>query len=128
MFPQNWNRNREKAAAVKMKHTFKIESPPSVLFKGSTKNSCNSLWISNWQKIFITWKLFEYGVFSGPYFHAFELNTGKYGPEKTPYLDTSHAVIIMRKIWVGFKVKIQTINSMLYFKKDVYNITSYKFS
>ena len=27
------------------------------------------------------------GVFSGP-------NTGKYGPEKTPYLDTFHAVII----------------------------------
>ena len=27
----------------------------------------------------------KYGVFSGP-------NTGKYGPEKTPYLDTFHAV------------------------------------
>ena len=47
----------------------------------------------------------KYGVFSGPHFAAFQLNTrdtkylslfspnaGKYGPEKTPYLDTFHAV------------------------------------
>ena len=27
------------------------------------------------------------GVLSGPYFPVFGLNTGKYGPEKTPYLD-----------------------------------------
>ena len=32
------------------------------------------------------WKVFIYGS-SGP-------NTGKYGPEKTPYLDTFHAVIL----------------------------------
>ena len=31
--------------------------------------------------------------FSGPCFPVFELNTGKYGPEKTPYLDTFHAVM-----------------------------------
>ena len=30
--------------------------------------------------------MFKYGVFSGP-------NTGKYGQEKTPYLDTFHAVV-----------------------------------
>ena len=29
----------------------------------------------------------KYGVFSGP-------NTGKYGPEKTPYLDTFQAVMV----------------------------------
>ena len=34
----------------------------------------------------------KYGVISGPYFPAFGLNTGKYGPEITPYLDTFHAV------------------------------------
>ena len=44
----------------------------------------------------------KYGVFSAPYFPAFGLNAeylsafspnaGKYGPEKTPYLDTFHAV------------------------------------
>ena len=34
----------------------------------------------------------KYGAFSGPYFPVFGLNTEKYGPEKTPYLDTFHAV------------------------------------
>ena len=38
------------------------------------------------------WKVSKYGVFSGPYFPVFGLNTGKYGPEKTPYLDTFHAI------------------------------------
>ena len=37
----------------------------------------------------------KYGVFSGPYFPVFSPNTGKYGPEKTPYLDTFHAVTII---------------------------------
>ena len=31
------------------------------------------------------WKMSKYGVFSGTYFPVF-------GPEKTPYLDTFHAV------------------------------------
>ena len=31
------------------------------------------------------WKVSKYGVFSGP-------NTGKYGSEKIPYLDTFHPV------------------------------------
>ena len=31
-------------------------------------------------------KTLKYGVFSGPYFPVF-------GPEKTPYLDTFHAVL-----------------------------------
>ena len=35
----------------------------------------------------------KYGVFSGPYFPVFRPNTRKYGPEKTPYLYTFHAVI-----------------------------------
>ena len=30
--------------------------------------------------------MLKYGVFSGPYLLVFELNTGKYGPEKIPYL------------------------------------------
>ena len=50
-------------------------------------------------------KVFKYGVYSGPYFPVFGLNTDmysvnlrfqseyrKYLPEKTPYLDTFHAV------------------------------------
>ena len=32
----------------------------------------------------------KYGVISGPYFPVFGPNTGKYGPEITPYLDTFH--------------------------------------
>ena len=56
---------------------------------------------------FTVWKLSKYGGFSGPYFPVFGLNTeitpyisvcspntGKYGPEKLPYLNTFHAVII----------------------------------
>ena len=30
----------------------------------------------------------KYGAFSGPYFPAFGWNTGEYGPEKNPYLET----------------------------------------
>ena len=41
------------------------------------------------QVIVTAWKVSKYGVFSGPYFPAFSPNTGKYGPEKTPYLETS---------------------------------------
>ena len=33
-------------------------------------------------------KLSKYGVFSGPYFPVFGLNTGKYELEKTPHLET----------------------------------------
>ena len=36
-----------------------------------------------------------HGVFSGPYFFVFSPNTGKYGPEKTTYLDTFHTVYLI---------------------------------
>ena len=36
----------------------------------------------------------KYGVFSGLYHPVFISSAGKYGPEKTPYLDTFHAVIL----------------------------------
>ena len=39
------------------------------------------------------WKLFKYGVFSGPYFPVFGLNTGKYGPEETPYLNIIRTLV-----------------------------------
>ena len=46
--------------------------------------------------LYPAWKVFKYGVISGPYFPVYGLkfspNTGKYGPETTPYLDTFHAV------------------------------------
>ena len=45
------------------------------------------------------WKVSKDGVFSGPYFPIFGLNTGKYGQEKTPYLDTFHAVVYKGIYW-----------------------------
>ena len=39
-----------------------------------------------------TWKLSKYSVVPGSYFPVFSPNTGKYGPEITPYLDTFQAV------------------------------------
>ena len=51
--------------------------------------------------IYTEWKVSKYGVFSGSYFPKFGLNisvfspnAGKYGPEKTLYMDTFHAVLL----------------------------------
>ena len=53
----------------------------------------SSLLFSNFLFFCLTaWKVSRYEIFSGPYFPVFRTNTGKYGPEKTPYLDTFHAV------------------------------------
>ena len=42
---------------------------------------------------YIHWlKSVQIWSFSGPYFSEFGMNTEKYGPEKTPYLDPFHAV------------------------------------
>ena len=70
----------------------------------------------------------RYGVFSGPYFLAFGLNTeryedakglsifspntGKHGPEQTPYLDTFHAVSITAQK-MDFFNKCDQISSFL---------------
>ena len=40
------------------------------------------------------WKVSKYGVISDPYFPVFSPNTGQYGPEITPYLDTFHAITV----------------------------------
>ena len=50
----------------------------------------------NWMsfKLYTMWKVSKYGVISGLYFPVSGLNTGKYGPEITSYLDTFHAVIL----------------------------------
>ena len=45
------------------------------------------------------WKVSKYVVFSGPYFPVFGLNTGLYGQEKTPYLDTFHAAYHSQRQW-----------------------------
>ena len=43
-------------------------------------------------------KVLNYGVVSGPYFPVFSPNTGKYGPEITPYLGTFDAVEVTKRI------------------------------
>ena len=40
------------------------------------------------------WIVSKYRVFSSPYLPVFSPKTGKYGPEKTLYLDTFHAVLV----------------------------------
>ena len=57
-----------------------------------------SLTLINTQEIYLTaGKVSKYGVFSGPHFHIFGLNTGKYGPEKKTYLDSFHTVPVNPK-------------------------------
>ena len=60
------------------------------------------------------WKASKYGVFCGPYFLVFSRNAGKYGPEKTPYLDTFHTVM---RFWKedggdGDKPLLRILNSL----------------
>ena len=52
--------------------------------------------VGNYLTKYTAWKVSKNGVFFGTYFPVFSSNMGKYGLEKTPYLDTSHAVIIKR--------------------------------
>ena len=39
----------------------------------------------------------KYRVFSGLYFPVFSPNTGKYGPEKPPCLDSFHAMKLLNQ-------------------------------
>ena len=48
----------------------------------------------------------KYDVFSGPHSPVFGLNTGKYGTEKTPYLDTFHAVA--ETLWKDMQTNLVT--------------------
>ena len=54
---------------------------------------------------YTAWKVSKYGVISGPYFPVFGLNTGKYGSEIIPYLDTFHAVLVAHEYLKVFIVK-----------------------
>ena len=83
------------------------------------------IYLSNWTILLIRKrelhcvKVYKYGVFYGPYFPVFRLNTGIYGvfspntrkcgPEKIRYLDTFYAV------WI---CKSQTPASTLWRKKN----------
>ena len=60
-------------------------------------------------RLVTAWKVSKYGVISGPYFPVFGLNTGKYGPEITPYLDTFHALRRLTVvILISFFIYIRT--------------------
>ena len=50
-------------------------------------------------KGYTAWKVSKCGVISCPYFPVFSQNTGKYGPEITPYLDTFQAVLLNLIYW-----------------------------
>ena len=49
------------------------------------------------QKSYTVWKVSKYGVISGPHFPVFSPNTEIYGLEITPYLETFHTVLMLRK-------------------------------
>ena len=88
--------------------------------------------------IVTAWKVSKYGVFSGPYFPAFGLNTpylsvfslnvGKYGLEKTPYLDTFHAVLKEEKIiaWLNWCIWVYCIycrkHQFTFIRQNIYKI------
>ena len=56
--------------------------------------------------IYTVWNVPEYGVFSGS-------NVGKYGPEKTLYLDTFYAVLLTR--WKRVKLSFISSTNPSYF-------------
>ena len=56
----------------------------------------------------------KYRVISGPYCPVFSLNTGKYGPEINPYLDTFCAVLVV--VFISLKHLSFHIYNLLYRK------------
>ena len=59
----------------------------------------------------------KYGDFSGLYFSAFSPNAGKYGPEKSPYLDTFHAVATMIKFQLSATIFPEVMAFANFFSK-----------
>ena len=53
----------------------------------------------------------KYGVFFGPCLPVASWNIGKYGPEKTPYLDTFHAMLLSSPILDYGRKKMKKYNS-----------------
>ena len=83
----------------KSKLLFVIKTNKQIKQENNEKkeNKAKQLTFDLWFSLRITaWKVSKYGVFSGPYFPVFSPNTGKYGPEKTSYLDTFDAVYTIR--------------------------------
>ena len=55
---------------------------------------CKSSFLESEIRAITALKVSKYGVISSPYFPVFNPNTGKWGPEITPHLDTFHTVNI----------------------------------
>ena len=64
-----------------------------ILFSNYKKQFGKTNTCESWKFDYTAWKVFKCGVISVPYLPVFSPNTGKYGPEITPYLDTFHVVI-----------------------------------
>ena len=60
------------------------------------------------------WTVFKFRVFSGPYFHVFRLNTGKFGSEKALHLETFHAVDLWIASMIHSDIAILNINGAEY--------------
>ena len=68
-------------------------------------------------------KVSKYGVISGSYFSVFSANTGKYGPEITPYLDTLHTVLVQLIPLINY-IRKKIILEKLIFYFEAINIIS----
>ena len=55
------------------------------------------------------WKVSKHGVISGPDFPVFSPNTGKYGPEITPYLDIFYASVVYLRNVFFFQIVLEGI-------------------
>ena len=75
------------------------------------------------------WKVSKCGVFSGPCFPVFGLNTEIYGdlispnvekyrPEKTPYLDNFHAMNVTGSAFQLAEISFNLVKSFVLLKRD----------
>ena len=66
----------------------------------------------------------KYGFIFGRYFSVFGLNTGKYGPEISPHLDTFHAVMCTKYIQNVYHI---STNFCVHFVYKIIRIMADKF-
>ena len=78
----------------------------------SKKFQSRSLWNKH-----TAWKVSKYRFFSGPYLPVFGLKTWKYGPKKTPYLDTFHAVALFKNV-PTFQIKQKQVRKSIKLKEE----------
>ena len=60
--------------------------------------------------------------FAGPYFPVFSTNTGKYGPEKTPYLDTfnsTYFLLFIKKPYTNRRGEVSEIITSLNYTRNL---------